>query len=164
MVRLSLRRRTGRDPGSMPGHSASRGASGTLARLGMVLVLLVVGGCARSNEAPCPDGTDHFVRYELFMGRSGPGGEVVDDAAWETFLAETVTPRFPDGLTAIDAQGQWRDAEGTVQRERSKLLVILAAPDDGATSRIDEMIGEYKRRFSQESVLLVVEDTCVAFE
>lgn len=164
-MRLSLRRRTERDPGPMPGHSATRGASGTLARLGMVLVLVALGGCAEPGEVEqCPDGTDHFVRYELFIGRSGPGGEVVDDAAWETFLSETVTPRFPDGLTALDAQGQWRDAEGALQRERSKLLVILAAPDDGATSRIDEMIGEYKRRFSQESVLLVVEDTCVAFE
>ena len=130
----------------------------------MVLVLLVVGGCARSNESSCPDGLDQFVRYELFMGRSGPGGEVVDDAVWETFLRDTVTPRFPDGLTVLDAQGQWRDGDGVVQRERSKLLVILALPDDGATSRIDETIGEYKRRFSQESVLLVVEDTCVAFE
>lgn len=159
-----MRRRTERDPGSVPGHSPTRGVSGTLARLGMVLVLVVAAGCARSDETPCPDGTDQFVRYELFMGRSGPGGEVVDDAAWETFLRETVTPRFPDGLTALDAQGQWRDAEGAVQKERSKLLVILAPPDDGATTRIDEMIGEYKRRFSQESVLLVVEDACVAFE
>lgn len=130
----------------------------------MVLVLLVVGGCARSNESSCPDGTDHFLRYELFMGRSGPGGEVVDDSAWEGYLRESVTPRFPDGLTALDARGQWRDGDGVVQRERSKVLVILAPPGDDVMGRIDEAIGEYKRRFSQESVLLVVEDTCVAFE
>ena len=137
---------------------------GTAARLCMVLVLLVAGGCAGSDETSCPEGTDHFVRYELFMGRSGPGGEVVDDAAWEGYLRETVTPRFPDGLTALDARGQWRDGDGAVQRERSKVLVILAAPGDDVASGIDEIVAEYKRRFSQESVLLVVEDTCVAFE
>ena len=134
------------------------------ARLSLLLVLVAVGGCAQEPADQCPDGTDHFVRYELFMGRSGPGGEVVDDAAWEGYLRETVTPRFPDGLTALDGHGQWRDGEGTVHRERSKVVVILAAPGDDAIGRIDEMVAEYKRRFSQESVLVVVEDACVAFK
>ena len=137
----------------------------SVAGLCLALVLVAAGGCAGPGEVePCPDGTDHFVRYELFMGRSGPGGEVVDDAAWEGYLRETVTPRFPDGLTALDARGQWRDADGAIQRERSKLLVILASPGDDVTSRIDELVADYKRRFSQESVLVAVEDTCVAFK
>ena len=76
---------------------------------------------------------------------------------------ETVTPRFPDGLTVLDAQGQWRDSDGLIQQERSKLLVILAPPDGDAMRLIDEVSDEYKRRFNQESVLRVVEDTCVSF-
>ena len=97
------------------------------------------------------------------MGRSGPDEEVVDDAAWDTFLADTVTPRFPDGLTVLDGRGQWRDAEGLIKQERSKLLVILAQPGDDTMRLIDEISDEYKRRFNQESVLQVVDDACVSF-
>ena len=129
------------------------------------LVLFVIGAaaCSEISTPPCPEGTDRFIRYQLFMGRSGQDGEVVDDAEWDAFLRDTVTPRFPDGLTVLDAQGQWRDTEGFVQRERSKLLVILVPPDDDWMRRIDEVSDEYQRRFMQESVLQVVDDTCVSF-
>ena len=75
----------------------------------------------------------------------------------------TVTPRFPGGLTVLDAQGQWRDSAGVVQEERSKLLVILAAPGGDTMRLLDEISEEYERRFDQESVLRVVSDTCVSF-
>ena len=97
------------------------------------------------------------------MGRGIDQGEVVDDAAWAAFLADIVTPRFPDGLTVLDGQGQWRGESGLVQMERSKLLVILAPPGDAAPRLLDEISDEYKRRFDQESVLRVVYDTCASF-
>ena len=88
---------------------------------------------------------------------------VVDDEAWDTFLTDTVTPRFPDGLTVLDGRGQWRSSDGLIKKERSKLLVILAQPGDDNMRLIDEVSDEYKRRFSQESVLQVVDDACVSF-
>ena len=131
--------------------------------LTVVRVAGLLSACSGSTEVACPEGTERFVEYELFMGRSGPVGEVVDDAAWEGFLADTVTPRFPDGLTVLDARGQWRDSSGEIQKERSKLLVILAPPGDVAPRLVDEVTEEYKRRFDQESVLSVVGDACVSF-
>ena len=103
------------------------------------------------------------MEYQLFMGRSGPDGEIVDDEDWETFLAESVTPKFPDGLTVLDGKGQWRGSDGRVKRERSKLLVILAQPGESNNRLIDEISEEYRSQFNQESVLKVVEDTCVSF-
>ena len=126
-------------------------------------LLLLVMGCSKSEAPVCPDGTDQFVEYQLFMGRSGPEGEIVDDEDWETFLAESVTPRFPDGLTVLDGKGQWRGNDGQVKRERSKLLVILAQPGESNNRLIDEIAEEYKSQFNQESVLKVMEDTCVSF-
>lgn len=38
---------------------------------------------------------------------------MVSDEDWRAFLAAEVTPRFPDGLTVIDAAGQWRDGAAT---------------------------------------------------
>ena len=129
----------------------------------LILAVLGAAACSETTVAPCPEGTDRFIRYQLFMGRSGPSGEVVDDAAWDAFLRDTVTPRFPDGLTVIDGRGQWRDPDGVVRRERSKVLLVLVPPEEDAMSRIDEISDEYKHRFSQESVLQVVDDTCVSF-
>ena len=102
------------------------------------------------------------MEYRLFMGRSNQSSEVVDDEAWAAFLEETVTPRFPDGLTVLDAQCQWRGSNGVILKERSKLLIILAPPGDDKMRLTDEVSDEYKRRFGQESVHRVVEDVCVS--
>ena len=97
------------------------------------------------------------------MGRSGPEGEIVDDTSWDAFLAEAVTPRFPDGLTVVDGRGQWRGSDGSIKQERSKLLVILAPPGGDARQILDQISQEYRVRFSQEAVLQTVTETCVAF-
>ena len=129
----------------------------------MVFAVIWTAACSQTDAPSCPDETDRFVKYELFMGRSTPDGEVVDDAAWDAFLEDTVTPRFPDGLTVLDARGQWRDSEGQILKERSKLLVILAPPSDGDMILIDEISEEYERRFNQQAVLRVIYDVCVSF-
>ena len=129
----------------------------------IAIVVMMVAACSDADAPACPDGSERFVRYELFMGRSSESVEVVDDEAWTAFLEDTVTPRFPDGLTVFDARGQWRGSDGLVQKERSKLLVILAPPGADNMQLIDEVSDEYKRRFSQESVLRVVTDACVSF-
>lgn len=129
----------------------------------LTLAGMMVAACTVSTAPACPEGADQWVKYQLFMGRSNQTGEVVDDAAWATFLGDTVTPRFPDGLTVFDARGQWRDSGGQINRERTKVLVILAPPGEDGLRLIDEISDEYKRRFSQQSVLQVVYDTCVTF-
>lgn len=126
------------------------------------IAVLILGLCLGSEEFACPDGTDHFVEYQLFMGRSNASGEIVDDAAWAAFLEDTVIPRFPDGLTVLDGQGHWRGAQDIAYQERSKLLVVLAPPGDGPMGLTTEISEEYKRRFGQESVLRVVGDACVS--
>ena len=128
-------------------------------------VALFAAACDFIDSQKCPDDTDRWIEYQLFMGRGGPDGEVVDDAEWDEFLAEMVTLRFPDGLTVLNGQGQWRGSDGEIQRESSKVLLILApSDDDAAEDLIDEVSAEYKRQFDQESVLKTVNKTCVAFQ
>ena len=98
------------------------------------------------------------------MGRSADGVEVASDADWEAFLAETITPRFPDGLSVIDVAGQGTTADGTLERERTKMLLVLPPPGDDAMARTGEIGEEYKQRFNQNSVLRVVTEACVAFK
>ena len=116
-----------------------------------------------ADAAPCPPGTEPFAEYRLFLGRSQGTVEVVSEAAWRAFLANEVTPRFPDGLTVLDAAGQWREGSGAIVRERTKLLLVLAPPGADAMQRTDEIADAYKRAFGQSSVLRVVTEACVSF-
>ena len=136
----------------------------------VVLVILIATtafvnfGCDAIFDKGCPEDTERWIEYQLFMGLSAPDGAVVDDTEWETFLADTVTPRFPDGLTVLDGDGEWRGSDGRIQKEASKLLIILApADDEDADQRIEQVSNEYKNRFEQESVLKTISKICVTF-
>ena len=124
---------------------------------------LLAAPASRADVPPCPAGTEPYSEYRLFFGRNRGGIEVVTDAKWRAFLAEEITPRFPDGLTVVDAAGQWRGASGTMERERTKMLLILAAPGAVGLRRIDEIAEAYERTFGQESVLRVVASACASF-
>ena len=116
-----------------------------------------------ANAAACPSGTELFAEYRLFFGRSQGEVEVVNEEAWRAFLAEEVTPRFPDGLTVLDAAGQWREGSSMIVRERTKLLLLLVPPGKDAMQRTDEIADAYRRAFGQSSVLRVVTEACVSF-
>ncbi len=137
-------------------------ATRLLALTALCLAALALLACGGEDE-PCPEGSDRFAEYQLFLGRSTSDGSEVSDEQWAAFLADTVTPRFPDGLTVLDAAGQWRDSAGAIQRERSKLLWILAPPGDEARRLLDEISEEYERRFNQESVLRILGSACASF-
>ena len=129
----------------------------------LAMQAMAMAPALRADTPPCPTGTDRFAEYRLFFGRSQGTVEVVTDAAWRAFLAEEITPRFPDGLTVMDAAGQWRDASGTIVRERTKVLLVLAEPGPAGMQRTDEIMQAYKRAFSQEAVLRAVTTACVSF-
>jgi hypothetical protein len=130
-------------------------------RVWFLLLLLWAGpACA----APCDTyGGSEMVRAELLFGRSQPGGLVSADD-WADFLAKSVTPRFPDGLTALDGQGQWLDSKAAViTHEPSTVLLILAPAAADLKARLDAVRDEYKSRFHQQSVGLVTGTACADF-
>ena len=129
----------------------------------LLIAVFLLAGCGAYPVSTCPEGTDAFTEYRLYFGRSSAGVEVVSDEAWGAFLADTVTPRFPDGLTVVDGAGQWRDSAGVVQRERTKVLIILTSPGEEGLRLTDEISQEYESRFSQETVLRTVGAACVSF-
>ena len=115
---------------------------------------------------PCLSrGWDQVTEYQLYFGRSDSGGvpNAVSDEEWAQFLNDTVTPRFPDGLTVTDGAGQWRNDAGEILKERAKVLTLLVWPDDTALQRLNEIAAEYERQFDQESVLLTSTQTCASF-
>ena len=129
----------------------------------LTILASVTALSAQADRPSCPAGTELFTEYRLFSGRSRGNIEVVSDAAWRAFLAKEITLRFPDGLTVLDAAGQWRDGSGRIVRERTKLVLILAKRDADGMQRTDEVAEAYKRAFGQESVLRVITAACVSF-
>jgi hypothetical protein len=118
---------------------------------------------AASSAAHCAVGDTTLVRDNLYFGRNTPGGMELSDSAWQQYVDEVLTPRFPAGLTIWDAAGQWRGASGKVERERSKVLTLLHSGDAHSDSLVGEAVGEYKRRFAQEAVLRERVTTCSRF-
>ena len=98
-----------------------------------------------------------FYRTELFFGLSIPGGGTVSEDEWSQFTAEVVTSRFPEGFTIINATGQYKEKDGQVIREPSKVMVFLYRARTRTASRrkIEEIRRAYIRRFKQEAVLRV---------
>ena len=140
------------------------------ARLLMALVAAAaVAGCASRGSPPlphalvCPAGQSRALEAELVFGRDVGAKLGVSEDDWRRFVDEVVTPRFPEGLSVMDVQGQWRASNGVVVREPSKvlLLVLDGGPDDQA--KIANIRQAYKDRFHQESVLLVTQPVCASF-
>ena len=101
---------------------------------------------------------------ELFFGRGIKGREPLTDAEWADFAAQTITPNFPDGFTAFDGEGQWRNPQtGRIARNRTKILLVAAKREADLARRLAAVIDAYKARFHQQSVGLITRDSCAAF-
>jgi hypothetical protein len=75
-----------------------------------------------------------------------------------------LSPAFPDGQTALDAAGQWRDPATGVTSHEPSTLVIVAAPDFERTRRgLDAVMAQYRAQFHQQSVGLILRHDCTNF-
>src|SRR5688572_2188085 len=136
------------------------------AALVFVLAFVLQPGWTSAQTAPAPATVaptvsvvraEKFFRTELYLGRSIPGGGMVSDPEWNSFLAETVTPRFPDGFTSLKAIGQYREKGGQIVTEPSEVLIFFYSGRNKNESRakIEQIRAAYVKRFKQESVLRV---------
>lgn len=101
----------------------------------------------------------------MYFGRNIGGELGVSEDAWDAFVDAEITPRFPDGLTVADAEGQWRDTEtGAVVREPSKRLTLFLTDEVRDRDALEAIADAYKAQFQQQAVALVVERSCVSIE
>jgi hypothetical protein len=127
-------------------------------------VLLLLAGCAAAPQ-PCPVGASPATIAEAYFGRNVKTRAPVTEAEWARFMADTVTPAFPDGLTVLDGMGQWRNAAGLISREDSKVLLLVLPGQDkaAAAARLAPVTAAWKARFAQESVLTVFKQGCMGY-
>jgi hypothetical protein len=101
------------------------------------------------------------LRTTLYFGLTRAKG-AISELDWQIFLRDEVTRRFPEGLTAWEAEGQWRNPGGTIDHERSKVLLLVHADTVEARRAVQEVIATYRRLFEQESVLWESSRVCVS--
>ena len=129
----------------------------------LLVVFLLLVGCAVEPEFTCPDGLQEVVRFELFFGLDHADGRSVSAEEWDAFLADTITPRFPQGLSVLEVKGQWQRPDGVIERENTRMVMLSRPPpiEDGM-ALIDEISREYARRFDQDPVFRSVsQNDCV---
>ncbi|ARV58306.1 hypothetical protein BZZ01_06350 [Nostocales cyanobacterium HT-58-2] len=104
-----------------------------------------------------------LTKDELYFGLSKPGGKMVSEVEWQQFLNRVITPRFQQGLTVMDAYGQYLNSSGKMTREKTKLIILIYENSPRKNHMIEEMISSYKQTFQQESVLRVTSTVKVSF-
>jgi hypothetical protein len=120
-------------------------------------------GCVAETEFRCPDGLQQVVRYELFFGLDHADGRSVSAEEWDAFVADTITPRFPQGLSMFDVRGQWQRPDGIIERENTRMVMLAHPPPaEAGMVLVDEISREYQRRFNQDPVFRSVrQNECV---
>ncbi len=119
-----------------------------------VLLLVLLCSCAPAIQS---NGSQSIVTERLYFGRNIGDTLGVSDSVWAVFVRDVVSARLPAGFTFWAAEGTWRDSAGRRVREPSFVVeVVHPMRSVGTDSAIVAIIAEYKRRFSQQSVLRVV--------
>jgi uncharacterized protein DUF3574 len=131
-------------------------------RLLAAALLLALAGCTAPprTAASCPAPLKPALEVHLFFGGEAGNGRAVSEAEWAAFMAEEVTPRFPDGLSVIDVAGQYREPSGRMVREKTKLIVVVVFDAPTHLANVQAVIDAYNRRHSQNSVFRTEHAVC----
>lgn len=112
--------------------------------------------------APAAAQSPHWPDYktlqtQMFFGLFSADGNGVSEQEWATFVREVVTPRFPDGLTVLNAYGQGTSTPAAtgVESETTKMLIVVHENTNDAQSKFAEIKAEYRTRFGQKGVFHV---------
>ena len=135
----------------------------TALQMGVCVLALALGACASRPPQTCAVGERLSVVDSLYFGGAYPSG-VVTAEQWQQYVDSVVTPRFPEGLTVLQATGQYRTHAGVIQHEPSWVLQLIHADGAQSEAAIREIRTAYRKQFEQESVLRVRTKGCVSFE
>lgn len=104
-----------------------------------------------------------MTKTELFFGLSKPDGQIISSKDWQAFADTVIAKTFTEGLTIIDARGQWLGQDGKLVSESSKMLIVISILSSERSKQIDLVREKYKKYFQQESVMRVDKPVRVAF-
>ncbi|GAB3656622.1 hypothetical protein GCM10028791_28570 [Echinicola sediminis] len=127
----------------------------------VILIFLSVGGFSQSTNY-----SNSWNRTELFFGSSISSGGKVSKRKWKKFVANYVTPEFPEGFTVIQANGKWQDAVSKQTISEKSRVILLVYPEtekQEADNSLEKISQTYIELFDQQSVLRVDSKSNVIF-
>ncbi len=125
---------------------------------------LFVHALPAADPRPAAASAEVWARTELYFGTNKPDNTEVTDTQFQDFIDHEVTPRFPDGLTLLTGNGQFRNSARVLIREKSHVLILFyPVQTQDANKKIQDIRGAYKRYFAQESVLRADSFTLISF-
>ena len=130
----------------------------------LIALFMAQAAPAVAQEIACHAPLKAMLEIDLMFGRNIGDHLGVGEQEWSDFVEAEIAPRFPEGLSVLDAQGQWEDTDKkTVVREPSKDVRLIVPAGTEATPKIDAIVNAYKQRFQQQSVAVMIRPACVSF-
>jgi cytochrome c len=128
------------------------------AMLTQILLVLIVAVLVVPTIAGCGSGSDdnageEWVQTELYLGLNIPGDGVVGEADFQRFLEEVVSVEFPLGLTVFDAYGQMLEQDGDIEKQQTKVVLLVHQNDDASRQAVERVISAYRERFGGPQVM-----------
>jgi len=125
---------------------------------------LLLAGCAsrpREFAANCLSSSQKPTA-ELLFGLIAGGAPSVSEAEFRRFVSREVSPRFPDGLTVVNATGRWAPPAGSDIGDQPKLVMIVLHGGADDQAKLAAIRAAYQTRYHQQSVLLPADQDCVS--
>ena len=139
------------------------GATVKLRAFSLSVLILWLAACSTAAPHTCDPGMQAMRSESLYFGTAMPNNQHVSDEDWREFLSQVATPRFPNGLTVINAAGQWVNKDGQLIVEQSYLINIVHNGEAKQIQALAEIVSVYKLQFKQESVLQLNSPVCATF-
>ena len=114
---------------------------------GLLALGLATAVCG-SEEIPA-----QWMKTEIFFGSGLPGGKQISQSSWTDFLDNVLTPHFPQGLTVYDAYGQMQHADGRIEKQSTRVVVILHPKDSATEQKIQKVVTAYREKFRSAQVV-----------
>lgn len=113
-------------------------------------ILPLANGCGNEEE---PTREGGWVKTELYLGRNIPGDGVVSEDDFQLFLEQVVSKEFPLGLTVFDAYGQMMETDGDIEKQDTKVIVLVHQDDEASAQAVERVITAYRERFGEPQVM-----------
>jgi len=148
--------------------------------LGVLVLALSLSGCVRKPARPAglptapilqgdpahPGVTKGWVDTRLYfgLGSADQPDKGVSETEWRAFLDREITPRFPSGLSVVDAYGQWQGKSQTRPEHLRSKCVIVDYPDtEENRAKVEAIRAAWKQKTGDQSVMRVTLPADVSF-
>lgn len=122
-------------------------------RIRLSAAFFLLGLASAAAQAPTPGwqatpwADSVMLRSELRFDLESPDGTGVSNQQWARFVADAILPRFPDGLTVLNAE-----TVGKAGTAGARMVLIVHPNTPDATTKLGEIKAAYAQRFGGAKV------------